>query len=62
MGMPEKRPPLTRHRELVDLGASNLQRALGYVCRPVCPICQMLENTMPAFQNLPNQTQNLSEN
>jgi hypothetical protein len=50
MGVPPKRSTLAIHCELVDLRASDLQWALGYMSWPVCPVRQKLEYPMPAQQ------------
>lgn len=59
MSVPEEGATLTGHRELVDLRGPKPQRALGYVGRPVCPVCQKLKDAMPTMQcNSINQSIN----
>lgn len=48
VSMPEECSALAGHCELIDLGASDLQGALGYMSCAVCPVRPKLEYSMPA--------------
>ena len=53
MCMPPKGAPLASDGEVVHIALSWLNRALGYICRPIRPTGTYLPDPMPVIRRKP---------